>query len=41
MTFAVRYCLMTTDQASLREIAEWLRDPLFVAYVREQPSRPT
>ena len=39
MTFADRYCLMTTDQASPREIAEWLRDPLFAAYVREQHSR--
>lgn len=38
-TFADRYCLMTTDQASPRKIAEWLRDPLFAAYVREQRSR--
>ncbi len=39
MTFADRYCLMTKDQASSRKIAEWLRDPLFAAYVREQHSR--
>ena len=33
ITFADRYFLMTTDQAPPSEIAEWLRDPLFAAYV--------
>ena len=34
--FADRYVLMTTDQVSPRAMAEWLRDPLFAAYVRRR-----
>ena len=38
MTFADRYAMMTTDQAPPDHIAEWLRDPIFAAYVKKRRS---
>jgi dTDP-4-dehydrorhamnose reductase len=39
MTFDDRYVFMTTDQASANEIAEWMRDALFAAYVHRRRSQ--
>jgi hypothetical protein len=39
MTLALRYALMTTDQAPPALIAEWLLDPLFAAYVARERKR--
>lgn len=36
MSYAVRYVLMTTDQAPPDVIARWLSEPLFAAYVRKR-----
>ena len=36
MSFAIRYALMTTDQAPPDVIAAWLADPLFAAFVRKR-----
>jgi hypothetical protein len=39
VTLALRYALMTTDQAPPAVIAEWLSEPLFAAWVRRERAR--
>lgn len=39
MNFKTKYFFMTTDQAPADVIAEWLRDPLFAAYVKRERAK--